>query len=239
MIGIQIDERACVGCAMCVDACETSVFSFDEQGGLPVVGEVRECFGCLACAEACPSNAIDHTGVVRSQNYYYDEHSIDILSKLTANPEDLGADMRNGSVQKGIDDLDARLLSLSAVLRATLSAGLPAVGTFAGRTLANQLPRYRVPRDIDEALALAVEEFSPAWEIEPHVDGGKMSVTVKGCHLRRLCSKEGVETGGDPCTLFYHYLAGYIGKMCKMRLRLTNTDRGCESCTYTAEIHTA
>jgi hypothetical protein len=24
-----------------------------------------------------------------------------------------------------------------------------------------------------------------------------------------------------------------------MRLRLTNTDRGCESCTYTAEIHTA
>jgi ferredoxin len=222
---------------MCVDACETRVFSFDEQRGLPVVGDVRECFGCLACAEACPSNAIDHSGVVRSQNYYYDDYSIDILSKLTAEPEDLGADMRNGGALKGIDDLDARLLSLSAVLSATLSTGLPAIGTFAGRTLANQLPRYRVPRDLGEALALTVDEFSPAWEVEPRVDGDQMSITVKGCHLRRLCSKEKIEIGGDLCTLFCYYLTGYIGKMCKMRLRLTKTERGCDSCTYTTTIY--
>jgi hypothetical protein len=39
------------------------------------------------------------------------------------------------------------------------------------------------------------------------------------------------------CTLFYHYLAGYLSRMGKVRLRLTSTEHGCDACTYTAQIH--
>lgn len=236
MITIQVDEKACVGCTMCVDACETRVFAFNEARGVPEVVKAGECFGCLACSAICPANAIDHAGVPRPMNFYYDPHSLEMLSKMTGDAADAVPAMVNGDVKKGLDDLGARLLSLGAVLSATLRSGLPAVGTFAGRTLANQLPRYRVPKDFEEALALAIEEFAPAWQIEPTVEGDVLSITVKDCFLRRLAVKHGTETGGELCTLFYHYLAGYLGRMGKVRLRHTATERGCDACTYTAQI---
>jgi hypothetical protein len=103
--------------------------------------------------------------------------------------------------------------------------------------LANQLPRYRVPKDFEEALQLAVDEFSPAWQLEPTISGDTLSITVKACFLRKLAAKSNAELGGDLCTLFYHYLAGYLSRMGKVRLRLTSTDHGCDACTYTAQIH--
>jgi len=237
MIAIQIDEKACVSCTLCVDACETHVFAFDEARGIPRVVNAAECFGCLACSAACPSNAIDHTGVPSTMNFYHDQHSLDMISKMTGDAADAVPAMSAEEVKKGLDDLGARLLSLGAVLRATLRSGLPAVGTFAGRTLANQLPRYRVPKDFEEALKLAVEEFSPAWQLEPAVSGDTVAITVKDCYLRKLAARGNLELGGDLCTLFYHYLAGYLCRMGKVRLRLANTERGCDAYTYTAQIH--
>jgi ferredoxin len=237
MITIQVDEKACVSCTLCVDACETRVFAFNEARGVPEVVKAGECFGCLACSAICPANAIDHAGVPRPMNFYYDPHSLEMLSKMTGDPADAVPAVVNGDVRKGLDDLGARLLSLGAVLSATLRSGLPAVGTFAGRTLANQLPRYRVPKDFEEALALAIEEFAPAWQLEPTISGDTLSITVKDCFLRKLALKHGIETGGELCTLFYHYLAGYLSRMGKVRLRHTGTERGCDACTYTAQIH--
>jgi ferredoxin len=239
MIAIQIDEKACVSCTLCVDACETGVFAFDEARGLPQVVNARECFGCLACSAACPSNAIDHTGIPRSLNLYYDPHSLDMVSKMTGDASDAVPELSGEDVRKGLDDLGARLLSLGAVLRATLRSGLPAVGTFAGRTLANQLPRYRVPGNFEEALRLAADEFSPAWQLDPKIAGDTVSIVVKDCYLRKLAAKGNLELGGDLCTLFYHYLAGYLSRMGKVRLRLVNTERGCDACTYTAQIHSS
>jgi len=237
MIAIQVDEKACVSCTLCVDACETRVFAFDEAQGVPKVVNEAECFGCLACSAICPANAIDHTGVPRPMNFYYDPHTLDMLSKMTGDAGDAVPAIVNGDVRKGLDDLGARLLSLGAVLSATLRSGLPAVGTFAGRTLANQLPRYQVPKGFAEALALAVQEFSPAWELEPKISGDTLTITVKDCFLRKLAQKQNCEPGGDLCTLFYHYLAGYLSRMGKVRLRHTGTERGCDACTYTAQIH--
>ncbi len=237
MIQIQIDEQACRGCEICIDACPTHVFAFNETKRLPEVRKSTACFGCLACAEQCPASAIRHDGVSRAVNFYHDPYALNIIAKLTGDGSHIGYNSNGGSVLKGIDDLGVRLLSLAAVLRSTLSSGLPAVGTFAGRTLAGQLPRYQVPKNFDEVLALAKQQFAPAWNLDFRVEGDILHIEVRTCYLRELCTKEKVELGGDLCILFFNYLTGYLHRMGKVRLRLGSAVRGADLCSYEAKIY--
>ncbi len=239
MIDIQIDEKACVGCEICVDACPTKVFAFDAARRLPQAQKPAQCFGCLACAEQCPASAIQHQGILYSTDFFHNPYALNIVSKLTGNGAN-GHAPRPGapSIHQAIDDLGVRLLSLAAVLRSTLSSGLPAVGSFAGRTLAGQLPRYQVPKTFDDVLALAKEQFAPAWDLDFQVDGETLHIHIKTCFIRELCAKEKLELGGDLCTLFYNYLAGYLNRMGKVRLRLGNANRGADACSYEAKINT-
>jgi len=237
MIAIQVDERACVACEECIEACPTGVFTFDAAAGVPRVAKPAECFGCLACSEQCPAGAIVHEGVSESINFYHDPYALNMARKLTGEAADGGAEVDESKIQHAIDDVGVRLLSVAAVLNTTLASGLPAVGTFAGRTLAGQLPRYRVAENLDEALALTHDQFSPAWNVESRVEGEALDLTVKECFVRELCTKENIPIGGDLCTLFYHYLAGYLARTGKFRPRFLSADRGCESCTYHTRMY--
>jgi hypothetical protein len=106
----------------------------------------------------------------------------------------------------------------------------------AGRTLARHLPRYREPKDLNEALSLAEEQFAPAWEFETAREGDDLTVNVDRCFVRETCEREGLEIGGEMCVLFYNYLAGYLGQMGKVRLRLMDADRGA-TCRYKVKIY--
>ena len=53
---IEIDERLCKGCSLCVDFCPTNVLTMD--GNLVVVKELDACNGCQLCDNRCPDFAI-------------------------------------------------------------------------------------------------------------------------------------------------------------------------------------
>ncbi len=238
MITIDVDEKACVSCEMCVDACPTKVYGFDADKGAPTVKKPLECFGCLACARICPADALSHQGLQKSLHFYHDPYALEVASKLTGEPlNGANCPQDEPTIQKALDDLGVRLMALAAVLRSTLSSGLPGVGTFAGRMLARQLPRYKPPATFEQTLALAREQFAPAWELEPEIKGDTLVITVKGCFVRELCARQKAEPGGDICTLFYNYLAGYLNGMGKVRLRLMNATRSWEQCTYETKVY--
>ena len=237
MIEIRIDEDACVGCQLCVDECPTDVFEFDDEKALPVVKHEKECFGCLSCSEICPADAVIHQGVERSEDHYHENYTLDLARKLAPNVPLPNAPDDEGKRKAALEDLGVRLLSVAAVFRHTLGGSLPAVGTMAGRTLATQLPRYQQPEGLQEALDLAVSQFSPAWELKPDYDGDeKLTVDVGNCFIRELCKEEGIELGGDLCVLFYNYLAGYLGKMGGARLKLEDSQPGDSSCSYKVKV---
>jgi hypothetical protein len=129
-----------------------------------------------------------------------------------------------------------RLRSVAEVFKQTLGGSLPAVGTMAGRTLARHLPRYREPKSLNEALALAETQFAPAWEFATSRDGDDLTVNVERCFVREVCEREGLELGSEMCVLFYNYLAGYVGRMGNVRLRLMGADRGSR-CSYKVKIY--
>jgi len=239
MIKITIDEDACVGCMLCVDECPTDVFEFNEEKQVPEVVREKECFGCLSCSEICPATAIRHEDIVHSEEYYHDKENLDLASRLAVNVPLPNTPADDEHRKAALEDLGIRLLSVAYVFRQTLGGSLPAVGTMAGRTLAGQLPRYRIPENFQEALNLAVQQFTPAWDISPDYDGSKKLVmNVKTCFIRELCNEKGIELGGDLCVLFYNYLAGYLGKMGNARLKLSNLSAGSEECAYDVEVFT-
>lgn len=238
MIAIQIDDQACVSCALCVDVCPTEVFTFDEAKGIPVVSKPGECFGCLACSEECPADAIHHEGVLMAKNFYQNPQSLELAARIAGVPgAQVHAALDERGLQDGLADLSVRLLSLGVVLKETLSTGLPAVGSLAGKTLASQLPRYRVPKDLEQAMELARQQFAPAWEIQPSLDGDTFKVQVQGCFVRDVCAKEKCELGGEMCVLFGHYLLGYLHSLTGLRLRLVQANRDWKGCAYEAKVY--
>jgi len=233
MIQIAVDEKACVSCGLCVDACPTEVLAFNAERDLPEVREAKECFGCLSCSEICPATALAHEGAPRSESHYHEPYALRLGSRLTGN----GGGAMNvpdgeGARQVALDDLGVRLRSVAWVLKDIMGNGLPVVGMLAGRTLANQLPRYQPAKDLDAAVDLARREFSPAWELQPRRNGEELTIEVGGCIVRDLCQKAKLELGGELCILFLNYLAGYLGRMGKSRLKITGAERGAERCTY-------
>ena len=69
---IEIREKACRGCEMCVDICPTDVFSFDKKAMLAQIEEIDDCIACLSCAYICLSGAISHYDYHLSKNFYRD-----------------------------------------------------------------------------------------------------------------------------------------------------------------------
>jgi len=237
-IAIRIDEQACVSCALCVDVCPTDVLGFDEAKGIPFVAKAGECFGCLACSEECPAEAIHHEGVRMAQNFYQNPDAVELAARIALPPAArIQSELDEVALARGLADLSVRLHSLGAVLKETLNAGLPAVGSLAGKTLAAQLPRYQPPNDLPQALRLARAQFAPAWEIEPSIEGEMLKVQVKGCFVREVCSREKCELGGELCLLFGHYMVGYLHALTGLRLRLVQAHRDWKGCCYEAKIY--
>jgi NAD-dependent dihydropyrimidine dehydrogenase PreA subunit len=238
MISIAIDEKACVGCSLCVETCVPGVFSFNEEKALPKVVKPGECFGCLACSQICPADAIAHEGVTLQECYYHDPYTLKLASRLSTAPthEPL-VPTDKAHLEAARRDLGVRLLSVAAVFKQTLGAGLPAVGTLAGRTLAGQLPRYHQPESQAEVLTLAQQQFAPAWDLQFETGGDALTISVGSCFVREVCTAESLPLGGELCVLFYNYLAGYLSRMMGVKPRLVQADRGDTRCTYQVKLY--
>lgn len=245
-VAISIDERACGSCGLCVQVCPTDVLALDPGATVPEVQQPGECFGCLSCSEICPCACIEHDGPVRSREHHHDPYALHLAARLSgpaARRLNVPSDPK--AWQQALDDLGQRLLSMAVVFGRTLGGSLPAVGTMAGKTMARHLPRYRQAGSLAEALDQTCDVMAPAWKLSfsmnhgedgnpgcPDGEGGEVEVRITDCYIRELCRARHVEPGGELCTLFSSYLAGYVGAAAGARVRMMEAIRGGDACRY-------
>ena len=53
---LQLDEKKCVGCGMCITVCPHAVFTMNEKHA--IIKDPDACMECGACANNCPAEAI-------------------------------------------------------------------------------------------------------------------------------------------------------------------------------------
>jgi len=234
---ITIDDKACVGCTLCVDVCPTKVFELPAEDSLPKVAKEKECFGCLSCAEICPATAISHTGLTLSASYHHDRSALSLAAKIGTPPRKLSVPDSDEMITSAMRDLGVRLLSVASVLKQTLGESLPSVGTMAGMSLAVQLPRYQTIDSLDAACSYVSRTLAPAWDCNFSVHNDAVTITVGTCYVRSLCLHEGIRLGTDLCVLFYNYLAGYFAKISGKRPRLISSITGDKQCTYSIKLY--
>ena len=66
---VQINERICAGCGVCVEVCPYEARVISEDSGKAEIIEVP-CQGCGACATACPNGATLQIGFTKTQVYH-------------------------------------------------------------------------------------------------------------------------------------------------------------------------
>ena len=72
MLRIEIREKACRGCELCIDTCPTDVLTLDQSSRKSRVERVENCIACLSCTYICPSGAIVHHDFHQVKNFYRD-----------------------------------------------------------------------------------------------------------------------------------------------------------------------
>ncbi|MCK4245405.1 MAG: 4Fe-4S binding protein [Candidatus Omnitrophica bacterium] len=53
---VKLNEEECVGCGVCVDACEKDVLEMTDD--VVKIVHQEKCDGCNSCVEACPNEAL-------------------------------------------------------------------------------------------------------------------------------------------------------------------------------------
>lgn len=66
---VQINERICAGCGVCVEVCPYEARVINEDSGKAEIIEVL-CQGCGVCATACPNGATLQIGFTKTQVYH-------------------------------------------------------------------------------------------------------------------------------------------------------------------------
>jgi heterodisulfide reductase subunit A len=66
---VQVKERICGGCGLCVEVCPYDARIIDEETGKARIIEVL-CQGCGTCATACPNGATIQMGFTKEQIYH-------------------------------------------------------------------------------------------------------------------------------------------------------------------------
>jgi NAD-dependent dihydropyrimidine dehydrogenase PreA subunit len=56
LIRIEIDEKTCDHCGLCIDFCPVRVFT--GENGKPLVAKETACYACRTCEDLCPQRAV-------------------------------------------------------------------------------------------------------------------------------------------------------------------------------------
>jgi 2-oxoglutarate ferredoxin oxidoreductase subunit delta len=211
MPNVVIEEKGCRDCALCAEICPTDVFGHDDERGLAVVSKEEDCIGCTSCQYICPSRCIRVTDVALQRPFFRIENDANLVQRLLQK-QPVSSAFSPGDLQEALVDVSVRLLALADSVTETMGRGQKAVGRKAGALAASHVPEMYEGGSVQDVLRRMQHRFAGAFDFEPTVTNGEITMVFKKCSIHRVVTEKGGKIGDHVlCTLFHEYWAGLVG----------------------------
>jgi ferredoxin len=236
MAQIDIHEKSCRGCELCVDECPTKVFEYDREKCVPVIARKDDCIECLSCYFICPSAAISLEDIEISKELYRDLSIREKMTKfLLSRTPYVGKELTAEDYELALTDMFVRIQAMSDVYHHIAGKSLPALGTSAGQAMARNFPNVRPINSREDALRALKEVLHPAWALNYDLSENNLKIKIEDCFVRESCQFLKRPLGENLCVLFGSYMMGYLYDLVGKRLKILNVNHG-STCIYEVKI---
>jgi len=226
---LNIEEKGCRGCTLCVDICPVQVFDYAEKENLAKVARQDDCIGCLSCYYLCPSQCLTVTDIEVMRPFHRIEENVALVEKFLQEKSATKTLTKEDS-QEANHDVAVPLNALAAAVTETMGRGQKAGGRKAGTRAAGHLPEMYEEKGLEDVLKRMQERFRHGFDFDYKISGQEVELTFKPCGLHALVTKAGDKLGDATlCQLFHEYWAGLIGAFCdaKYRYEVPTTGTQC------------
>jgi len=223
---VVVEEKGCRDCSLCIEICPTDVFAHDDGRGLAVVRQEADCIGCTSCQYICPSRCIKVTDVALQRPFFRIENDAALVKRLLQK-EPVSSALSPEDLKEALGDVSFRLLALADSVTETMGRGQKAVGRKAGGLAAAHLPEMYEGASMQEVLERMKTRFEGAFDFEPTVTDGAVSLVFKKCSMHRVVTAAGGKLGDHVlCQLFHEYWAGLVGAFTGKNFSVEMTEVG-------------
>lgn len=208
---VQITEKGCRGCALCVDICPVNVFEFDASTDQAHVEGQKDCIGCLSCTYACPSQCIVVNDIELIRPFYRIEENVSLVEQFLQVQPVLKS-LTEEEIDFAYNEVGILLSAFSEVIGEILGRGHKTVGRRAGGIAAAHLPEMYEAKGLEELLERLSGRFGSGFEFDHHCDeNGNVQLRLSPCGLLQAAKNYGEIPGKSAlCLLFHEYWSGMI-----------------------------
>lgn len=240
---VEIQDKGCRGCSLCVDRCPVGVFEAVKHPGGGQSAQVArgaDCMGCFACYHLCPSQCIRIGDVELQRPFYRVAENVAFVERFV-HAGTTTASLTPADWDEAYRDVSSTLVALSGAIVENVGRAVNAVGRQAGKVAASHFPEIYEEPDLDGVLRRLQERFHGCFPFQYALQGEDIHFTFDHCALCRIVQTETQEQVGEAllCKLFHDYLAGLAGAYTGGRYRYAVPQAGARCEVHFAKVGTA
>ncbi|MCF8026694.1 MAG: ferredoxin family protein [Desulfobacteraceae bacterium] len=208
---IQLTEKGCRGCTLCVDICPVDVFEFNEEKSVAEVKAQDDCIGCLSCYYACPSQCIEISDVEFIRPFYRIEKNVAFIEQFLQT-QPAARSVTEAELDFAYREVGILLSAFAEAINEILGRGHKSVGRRAGTVAAAHLPEMYEETGIEDLLNAMHERFGASFDFSYTIPkDSQIEMSVQPCGLLEAVCNAGATPGkSDLCLLFHEYWTGLM-----------------------------
>jgi 2-oxoglutarate ferredoxin oxidoreductase subunit delta len=237
---VEIIEKGCRGCAMCINRCPVKVFERTEKSKpgqfMATVSQAENCMGCFACYYICPSQCIKVSEVDIQRPFYRVDENISLVKRFL-DVDVTSQDLTLADWQEAYQDVSMTLISLAKAIESAMGRGTGAVGKLAGKLAAPHIPEVFEKQGLSARLEQLQKRFRHSFDFNFEIEGEIIIFTFSPCGLFHVLENAGEKVGeATLCSLFHQFWAGLIGVYSDKNYRFAVTEVGAKCVLHFSPI---
>lgn len=211
MPNVEITEKGCRGCTLCIDICPVDVFENDAANNLAKVKATEDCIGCLSCTYVCPSGCINISDVHMIKPFHRIEDNVELVNQFLQTHPAAQA-ITSEEMDQSYHEVGILLTAFAEACTEVFGRGHKSIGRRAGTVAASHMPEMYEENNLEDLLEHMRKRFGKSFDFNFSIkEQTNIDLDVQPCGLLKAVQDAGEKPGDSVlCLLFHEYWAGLI-----------------------------